>query len=77
MKTGDIIRAILALHRAASALRCGDLDIPSQMALGSQCSESAFTLKYALELQFPEIKIEKSEEPLRRSTHIHTGGATQ
>jgi len=58
MKTADILQAIERLHRAGSALRCGDLTIPQQCSLATECYDSAVTLRHALEREHPETKLE-------------------
>jgi len=57
VNTADILVAIERLHRAGSALRCGDLTIPQQCALANECYDSAVTLRHALEREHPKVKV--------------------
>lgn len=59
MNAKHITQAIKALDKAASALRCGNLDIPSQIDLAGECNSAQFYLEHELEML--EIKIVKEK----------------
>ena len=58
MKPLTITDAADMLHRAARALRCGDLSIHEQVTLATKCDNAAFALRHELEQDVPRVPVE-------------------
>ena len=58
MKPLTITDAADMLHRAARALRCGDLSIHEQVTLATKCDNAAFALRHELEQDVPTVKVQ-------------------